>query len=71
MAFIEYKEISKNLYIINKKYYILVRDDACKSCVLRGKNDCLMHNEEPDDCQNIIGDNKFNRKCFKEFTGGV
>lgn len=63
---IKVENISRNIFKIDNSYYIVVFKDACRSCDLYSKSQCIKYNPEPKDCLTMLGDNKYNRKCFKK-----
>ena len=62
---------TKDFYIINNKYYIVVKDMACRSCAFRkGLDNCIVYNTKYLSCFDIIGNNSESKKCFKEYKKG-
>lgn len=65
-------KVGKNVYEIYNRYYIVVKSNACQSCDLKGLlSGCLLFNVNPYSCADLIGNNKYSRKCFKEYKGGI
>ena len=46
---------TKDFYIINNKYYIVVKDMACRSCAFRkGLDNCIVYNKNFQFCYSSL-----------------
>lgn len=71
---VDVKVIGDNDFVLYEMYgklYTTARGRGCPTCCFKRKgHDCLI-NVEPRCCFELLGDNHMNKKCFKEYKGGV